>query len=371
MTGAPDRAPLRLARVALAIAVGLLFFKIYAAWLTGSRAVLSDAMESVVNVVASAAMLLAIRVARRPADTEHPFGHGKVELLAAAFEGSLLIIAGLAIAWESAPALLNPRPIEHLGWGSAVVGVTATIHAGLGLVLLRAGRRHHSPALKADGRHLLTDALSTLGVLGALGLVALTHVTWIDPAAACAVATWVTYTGARVVVDTARSLLDTHRPEHARRIADALSHAHPPGLLDPHDLRIVDAESTVFVILHVRAPAHWSVGRTNRLRVEARAAIADTFGVPADVNLQIEPCTPRCCPACSEPECPTRSAAFRALVAPDPAAICSPHPAPGHEHEAGPGSPASDDPLYEDIASADSGSARTASKSADTDGASA
>lgn len=321
-----DQTPLRWAQAAVAVAVSLLVLKAVAAGITGSRAVFSDAAESVVNVVASGVMLLAVRTAAKPADADHPFGHGKAELLAAAFEGALLLVAAFAIAWEAVPGLFAPRPIEHLGWGSLLVALTAAGNGVFGAMLIRTGRRKNSPALVADGRHLLTDAVSTLGVLTSMGLVLLTDRWWIDPAAACLLATWVAYTGVIMVASAARGLLDTRSPEYTQRITAALNEAPVEGLLDPHDLRIVDATSNVVVLLHARAPWMWSMDQAQRMREAASARIAAVFDVPAEVHVQLEPCVPSNCSACAVEPCARRTAAFAKTRALDSSTISAPHP---------------------------------------------
>lgn len=317
---------LRWARLAVGVAFGLLLLKMVAAWMTGSSAVLSDAAESVVNVVAASVMLLAVRSAAEPADAEHPFGHGKAELLAAAFEGALLLAAALIIGWNALPALFAPEPVEHLGWGSLLIGLTAVGNGVFGGLLIRNGGRTGSPALVADGRHLLTDAVSTVGVLVAIGLVELTGLAWIDPAAACILAIWIAYTGTTVVSGATRGLLDTRSPEYAERIAAALSDPPIEGLLEPHDLRVLDATSNVVVLLHARAPWMWTLERGHALQEQTEARVASVFTVPSEVQVQLEPCVPRCCQACRVKDCERRSVDFTAPAPLEPRQISAPHP---------------------------------------------
>lgn len=317
---------LRWARLAVGVAFGLLVLKMIAAWMTGSSAVLSDAAESVVNVVAASVMLLAVRSAAQPADTEHPFGHGKAELLAAAFEGALLLAAAIIIGWNAVPILFAPEPVEHLGWGSLLIGLTAVGNGVFGGLLIRNGGRVGSPALVADGRHLLTDAVSTIGVLLAIGLVELTGLVWIDPAAACVLAIWIAYTGTTVVSGAARGLLDTRSPEYTERIAAALSEPPIEGLLEPHDLRVLDTTSNVVVLMHARAPWMWTLERGRALQEQTEARVASVFTVPSEVHVQLEPCVPRCCQACRETDCERRSAEFTVRTPLEPQQISAPHP---------------------------------------------
>ncbi len=318
--------PLKWARAAVAVAVALLVFKVIAAWLTGSRAVYSDAAESVVNVVASSVMLLAVQTASKPADEEHPFGHGKAELLAAAFEGALLLLAAAAIAWDATPALFAPTPIQNMGLGSLLVGLTAIINGWFGFALIRTGRRTGSPALAADGRHLLTDSVTTLGVLIAMGIVLFTELWWVDAAAACILAVWIGYTGTSMVSGASRGLLDTRTPEYTEQITKALEAPPIEGLLDPHDLRIVDATSNVVVLLHARAPWMWTLDRGRELRKQTAQRIAEVFDVPTEVHVQLEPCEAHCCPSCPQDPCERRAAAYRGHPSLDEGRVSAPHP---------------------------------------------
>ncbi len=317
---------LRWARAAVVVSVSLLVLKAIAAMLTGSHAVFSDAAESVVNVAAASVMLLAVRAASRPADLEHPFGHGKAELLAAAFEGALLLVAAAAIAWEAIPGLLSPTAPEHLGLGSVLVALTAAGNGVFGWLLIRTGRRTNSPALVADGRHLLTDSVSTIVVLVAIALVMVTDALWIDPAAACLVALWVAYTGLRMIGEAAHRLLDTRTPAYAEKITDALADQPLEGLLDPHDLRILDATSNVVVMLHARAPWMWTMSEAQAVRDRATRRIAALFDVPTEVQIQLEPCVPANCRACEVESCERRTDAFAGREALDPERISAPHP---------------------------------------------
>lgn len=320
---------LRWARIAVVVAVVLLVLKAVAAWLTGSRAVFSDAAESVVNVVASSIMLLAVRAATKPADTEHPFGHGKAELLAAASEGALLVAAAVTIAWDALPALFAPQPTEHPGLGGLLVGVTAVANAGFGVLLIRNGRRNGSPALVADGKHLLTDAVSTVVVLASMALVALTGLRWIDPLAAAVLAVWIAYTGVSVVLGAARGLLDTRTPAYAQRIAETLRTAPVDGLLDPHDLRVVDSTRNVVVLLHARTPWMWTVERAQQVSDTMAQQVRTLFDVPAELHLQLEPCTPRCCARCSVEVCSRRVQPHDDTAPVDASRLEAPHPHSG------------------------------------------
>jgi len=237
-----------------------------AAWLlTGSVGLLSDAMESVVNLVAAVMMLLMLRVAARPADEEHAYGHTKAEYFASGVEGTLILVAAGAIAWTAVQRLLAPRPLEQAGLGLLVSTAASLVNLGVALVLLRAGKRHRSIALEADAHHLLTDVWTSVGVLLGIGLVALTGWQRLDPVVALGVAANIVWSGFQLVRRSALGLLDTALPapeqEALRRVVDRYS----SETLQFHAVRTRQAASRRFISMHVLVPGRWTVRRGHDL----------------------------------------------------------------------------------------------------------
>lgn len=313
-----QRARRRLAVVTVAIGVSLLGVKLVAVGMTGSRAILSDALESIVNVVAAFVLLGSVTFAQQPADEEHPWGHGKIEALTAGLEGALLLAAAGGILWASIPDFFDPRPLERLAEGTLLIATTGIVNFAFGGVLVRRGRRLHSQALVADGRHLMADAATTAGLVVGVGVVAWTGLPWLDPALACAIAAWVLYTGISVLRTAVRSLLDVRRPEYVARIAELLREADPEGMLDPHELRILDAGTEVFVSLHVRAPRYWTIERARVMVDEVKQAVAQISECPVTVTVELDPCIDDDCPGCSIDDCPIRVTAFGEVTPIDP-----------------------------------------------------
>src|SRR6516162_5600362 len=227
MLSTPPRYPLVLSIVAAVLTVGL---KSAAYWLTGSVGLLSDALESVVNLMAAVTAYLSLRYAAKPVDASHTYGHEKIEFFSSGLEGVLILVAALAIAWYAARRLLWPEPLEPLGAGLAISLLASLINGAVAWVLLRAGRRHGSIVLEADGRHLLTDVWTSAGVLAGLGLVWATGVQWLDPVIALAVAANILWTGVDLVRRSFNGLMDHALPAAEQARARAAIEAH----LGPH-----------------------------------------------------------------------------------------------------------------------------------------
>jgi cation diffusion facilitator family transporter len=232
MTGTEKAA---LASAAVGVLVTALKFVAY--WLTGSLALYSDALESIINVVAAACAFLAVRVAAQPADEDHPYGHHKAEYFSAVIEGALVIVAALLILREAYFGILDPKPLDAPALGLAVNAVATVINAIWALMLFRRGRRLRSPALIADARHILADVVTSGGVLIGLGLVLVTGTLALDPIVAGLVALNILWSGWTMVRDSINGLMDqAASPEMVSRIRGLIS-AHSEGALEAHDVR--------------------------------------------------------------------------------------------------------------------------------------
>lgn len=236
------------------------------AWLiTGSVGLLSDALESLVNLAGAGMALAMLSIAERPEDEGHAFGHGKAEYFSSGFEGLLILVAAAAIALTAVERLLNPQPLEQLGVGLAVSVVAALINLAVGRVLLRAGSRYRSITLEADGQHLLTDVWTSIGVIAGVGAVALTGWLWLDPTLALLVAANIVWTGWGLLRRSTSGLMDGGVPpeQHARLVA-VLERYRALGI-DYHALRTREAGARSFVSLHVLVPGAWTVARGHQL----------------------------------------------------------------------------------------------------------
>lgn len=275
-----------LSSIAVAFAVMALKYLAYLA--TGSVALYSDALESIVNVLTAGAALLAVRVSARPADLNHPFGHHKAEYLSAVLEGALIVVAALLIFREAYAALVEPRSLEALGTGFMFSAVATAVNGGWSAFLINRGRAMRSPALVADGWHLLTDVLTSVGVLAGLLLAAFTGITLLDPLLAIAVALYILWSGFRIALSSMSSLMDEAvDPEIEQRIR-AVIKERGAGAIEAHDIRTRYAGRVTFVEFHLVVPGNMPVDAAHEIcdRIED-ALEAEILG--AEVVIHVEP----------------------------------------------------------------------------------
>lgn len=275
MDAAQPRASSKTFYAVLSIGAALLTIalKFLAYGVTGSVGLLSDATESVVNLLAAVVALWALIVAARPPDDDHAFGHSKAEYFSSGFEGALIVLAALSIAATAWQRLLAPRPIEAVGLGLALSLAASAVNGVVAWVLLRAGRRLRSITLEADARHLLTDVWTTGGVLLGIGLVQLTGWLVLDPLIAILVAGHIVWAGVRLIRDTGYGLLDQVLPAEDRAAISAVLAVHEKEGIVFHAIRTRAAGPRRFVSLHVLVPGHWSVTSGHALCDEIELSI--------------------------------------------------------------------------------------------------
>ncbi|GAA6735340.1 cation diffusion facilitator family transporter [Thermus oshimai] len=277
------------ARLSLVVALLVLGLKAFAYLLTGSVALLSDALESLVNVAAALLALLAIRFAQRPPDETHPFGHSKAEYFSAVLEGVLVVLAAFLIAKESIPRLLHPRPLGDLGPGLLVSLLASLINGLLAWHLLRQGRRLRSPALTADGYHVLSDVLTSVGVFAGVSLAWATGLWVLDPLLALLVAGDILLMGFRLVRQSVGGLMDEGlSPAEVSRIRKTIAEALGGRALEVHDLKTRKAGNRAFLEFHLVVPGSMTVEEAHRLCDELERALEESFPGLA-VTIHVEP----------------------------------------------------------------------------------
>ena len=278
----------RFAWLSIAAAIGTMMLKSAAYWVTGSVGLLSDALESLVNLAGALMALAMLTVAARPPDEDHAYGHSKAEYFSAGAEGALIVIAALAIAVTAVERLLNPQPLEQVGLGLAVSVVAALLNLAVALVLLRAARTHRSATLQASAHHLLTDVWTTGGVLVGVGAVALTGWLVLDPLVALAVAVNIVWAGSRILRDSVAGLMDAALPVAEQRVLHDLLAGYAEEGVEYHALRTRRAGAHRFVSVHVLVPPEWTVQQGHDLLERIEADIRRALP-PVSVLTHLEP----------------------------------------------------------------------------------
>jgi len=304
------RIRLRAGLISLTVALLMLAAKYQAYRMTGSTAVLSDALESIVNVVAAVFALGGLVFAGRPADRNHPYGHGKIEFFSAAFEGGLIAFASVVIVYEAVLILLAGAAVRQISAGVVIVLVTGLVNLVLGWYLVRTGRRYNSLTLVADGKHVIADFWTSAGVVVGLLLVQLTGLAWLDPLVALLVALSLMWTGFRLVRHAAGGLLDEEDPALLSRVLAALQRYVGHGVIRVHHLRAIRSGRFHHVEAHLVVPEFWSVDRAHGVSEDVAARVIHDLGVEGEMVFHTDPCHRIYCATCDLEDCPIRREPF-------------------------------------------------------------
>jgi cation diffusion facilitator family transporter len=298
----------RIALIAVATGIALMGVKLIAYLMTGSAAIFSDAMESIVNIVASGVAFYALRVAHAPPDAEHPYGHGRVEFLSAALEGGMICAAAGAIVIKAVHDLRTPElRFENIPWAIVIVLLSVLGNGGVGFSLVRIGKRASSATLVAGGKHLITDAVTSAAALGALGVVHLTGWQQADPIAALIMGAYLVTTGARMLKSSLDMLMDRQDPADTAMLA-ALLGRHLVGAENPapggnicgyHKLRHRHHGRYHWVDFHITLPAAMPVREAHEIASAIEGEMDTALGGEADATAHIEPCTDVQCSRCA------------------------------------------------------------------------
>ncbi len=296
-----------MALLSLIVGAALMVAKFFIYRLTHSSAILSDALESIINVVASGFALISILIAAKPPDKTHPYGHGKIEYFSAGFEGALIVLAAIGIFVAAVPRVFHPGGLPHLGSGLIFLAAVSVVNLMLAVGLIRVGRQTDSLTLVADGKHVLTDVYTSGGVLVGLFLVKLTGWYRLDGIIACLVGVHILCSGWSLVRQSYTGLMDASDPELLRRIADLIARNRRPAWIDIHQLRAWRAGSFVHVDFHLILPQDYSLEAGHREGKVLEEVIVDHFQGRASVLIHTDPCENGDCPICSRARCGLRS----------------------------------------------------------------
>ncbi len=301
------RQRMRAIGLSLLISVALLGAKFYTYHLTHSSAVLSDALESIINVVAAAFAMLSVWLAAQPPDADHPYGHGKIEYFSAGFEGALIIFAAIGIFKTGIDHLLTPRPITNVDIGLGILVAASLVNLLLGLGLIRTGHRTQSMTLIADGQHVLTDVYTSAGVVIALFVVKWTGWLWMDGAIACLLGANILLTGTRLVKHSFAALMDASDTELLDNIATLLETYRQPHWIDVHQLRAWRSGNFVHIDLHLVLPRDYRLSAAHDEAKALERLLIRHFDGNAGVLVHMDPCEDAECEICRQQACRTRT----------------------------------------------------------------
>ncbi len=307
-----SRLRVRAASISLVVGVILLGVKYVAYLATGSAAILSDALESITNIVGATFALGGVFFAIRPADEGHPYGHGKIEYMSAVFEGALITFAAVLIVWFAVQELVLGAQVEQLDFGLLLSVGAGLVNLALGLYLVRTGERANSITLIADGRHVLSDFKTSIGVILGLGLVRVTGMAIFDPLAALAVGLNLGWTGAGLVRHGAGGLLDEEDTALLARIVNAFDASSFPGIIRVHHLRAIRSGAVTHADAHLVVPEYWTVETAHEAVSAFSTAVLSAGEVDGEIIFHTDPCRREFCRVCDVPDCPIRRFEFEA-----------------------------------------------------------
>jgi cation diffusion facilitator family transporter len=310
-----ERLVRRAAGFSLAISVIILALKFWAYRLTNSQAVFSDAMETIVNVVAGGLALVVVGIAHKPADEDHPYGHGKVEFFSAAFEGGLIAFASVMICFEATEALFRGGEVEQVGLGLVITVLAGSINVGLGFYLLRSARRHLSETLEASGQHLLSDFWTSLGVVIGLILVHFTGYTWLDPLVALVVGLYLGWTGFKLVRRSIGGLLDAEDRGILRNLVRIIEQVRPGAIIQIHHVRVMRNGRFHHIDAHAVVPEFLDVAEAHEQIQAFESLLIRAYNHPGELHLHVDPCRRAYCRVCEVNGCPIRKQEFEKRLA--------------------------------------------------------
>lgn len=301
---------LRVQKVIVVLSILLFIVKMLAWYLTNSVAILTDALESTVNVVAGLIGLYSLYVSAKPRDIDHPYGHGKAEFISAAVEGTLILVAGLFIIYEAVNNLFSVTTIRKLDWGILLVSATAVINFVAGTYCMNIGKRNNSQALIASGKHLRSDTYTTAGIVAGLALLYFTNIRWIDSAVAILFAFIIIYTGYKIIRSSLAGIMDEADAILLKELVVSLNQNRNANWIDLHNLRIIKYGSVLHMDCHLTVPWYFNVHEAHSEVDALSELVRRKFGESVELFVHSDGCLDFSCPICIKEDCPVRKHAF-------------------------------------------------------------
>ena len=299
--------------IALISGIAIFAIKVYAAHISNSSAIRSDALEGSVNILAAGFGLFSILFSEKPADEDHPYGHGKIEHFAAVFEGGLIALAGFLILFDTGTRFFHhSEPSNNLNTGLLITFCAGTLNGIIGAIIYSLGKKYQSTTLKADGLHLISDFWSTIGLSLGLGLVLITGWLWIDPLLAIGVGVLLFIAGYKVFRPSWNTLLDTMNPESIKKIVDCLNETKLDPVITIHELKTQEFGRDAHVDLHIVVPEFFSIKEAHHISDRLVNRLQKILGVDSQIHAHLDPCLQFYCSECNYENCPVRKHKFLA-----------------------------------------------------------
>jgi len=305
---------LRVQKWVVTVAIVLFVIKITAWFLTNSISILTDALESTVNVIAGLIGWYSLYVAAKPRDVDHPYGHGKAEFISAAVEGTLIVIAGLIIIYEAVLNFFHPQPIQKLDYGILLVAISAIINFIMGNIAIRRGQKNNSLALIASGKHLKSDTYSTIGIIVGLVLIYLTKINIIDSIVAFIFAGIIIYTGYKIIRSSIAGIMDEADDELLRNMITVLNQNRRENWIDLHNLRVIKYGSVLHIDCHLTVPWYLNVHEAHAEIDALGELIRQQYGSAIEFFVHSDGCLDFSCSICSKENCPVRQHPFEKKI---------------------------------------------------------
>ncbi len=297
---------LRIQKRIAVLSVLLFIIKITAYLLTHSVAILTDALESIVNIVAGVLGIYSLVVSARPKDNDHPYGHGKVEFISAAVEGTLIFVAGILIIYGASKNLISPKKVEKLDWGIVLIVITAVVNYVAGIVCEKVGKKNNSLPLIASGKHLKSDTYTTAGIIVGLTLLYFTNIYWIDSVVAILFALIISYTGYKIIRSSIAGIMDEADESLLTEIIATLNKNRGQNWVDLHNLRIIKYGAVLHLDGHLTMPWYFNIYEANNEIDELTGLLRTTYGESLEIFVHSDACMTFSCAVCIKTDCKVR-----------------------------------------------------------------
>lgn len=297
-----------------AVSIILLLVKVTAWFITGSVAILTDALESIVNVVAGLVGVYSLYVSAKPQDRDHPYGHGKAEFISAAMEGFMITIAAVLIIYEAINNLLHPHQIKKLDYGIYLVAITGIINYICAVICINTGKKNNSLALIASGKHLQTDTWSTIGIVAGLVLIYITKLSWLDSVIAILFALIIIYTGYKILRSSFAGIMDEADVKLLKKIVEMLNANRRENWIDLHNLRIIKYGSRIHIDCHLTVPWYLNVNEAHEEIDALSGLVKKEYGESVELFVHSDGCMDFSCPICTKKNCAVRKHDFEKKI---------------------------------------------------------